>query len=329
MIAVWCWARHVCVQDLVPLERWHVEVLHLLIQQGNTWFEHLRDALQYMVTPKGMPRDMHLHPPESWQGPGQGSIQDKGWRALGLDLEAVVEEVIKEKRPITKYHGGQIERIFRRQSELWEHPSVKPALDRLDGHPVFGPIVKACREVWAGLAAVHREVNKGDANVHVVKATIDAFGKAQDVLAHHDTPKPCRHKAKFYDHALVGHVARDLEMLQPEGLSLVHFSSRPLEHGNKYLKQVHARMPEGGFAVAKMPKIAIMHRKLFALSKVGRRALYRSIAQEHAEDEAWAVQLQQDGTEEMDADSGSEPPSDMECEGDPQQEEMQGRYVTP
>jgi hypothetical protein len=273
-------ATLVHVQDLVPLSQWHIEVLHLLIQQGNSWFDQARAALQYMVEPSGNLRDMSRHPPETWPELKSGLGQAAIWRSQGLDLEAIIQEVLKIRRPLQKYHGGQLEKIYGQQHLIWEHPKISEALGKMSVDSVQSRVVTSVKSVWKCLSAVHREVHQAHPDVDVVKGYVSVFLREVDVLRSQDTPKPCRYRGKFYDHALASHVVKDLENLKGHDLGLVHFCTRSLEHNNRPLKALYSRIPAGGDPMQRSARIEIVYKRLFAMNRMLRRSCYKQMDSE-------------------------------------------------
>lgn len=268
------------VQDLVPLSHWHIEVLHLLLQQGNSWFDQLRACLQYLVEPSGSLRDRRLHPPHTWPDlkPGQG--QAAIWRSQGLDLEAVIAEVFNIRRPLQKFHGGQLEKLFGKQELMWQHPKIAAALAKMEGDQVASRVMSSVRAVWRCLAAVHREVHQAHPNVDAVKVHVGKFLHEVDFLRSTATPKPCRYRGRFYDHALASHVVKDLEVLHGHDLGLVHLCTRSLEHNNRPLKSLYQRIPSGGAPSQQSSgscRIEIVWKRLFAMNKMLRRSCYKQM----------------------------------------------------
>jgi hypothetical protein len=110
------------VQELIPPSRWYIEALHLRINTGNCWVEVACNTLQYLMNPDGTVRDRVQHPPGTWALAGSGSRQKQEWRGAGFDLEDHICTVLGDNlnRPITKWHGAQIEAIFKQHDKLWQ-----------------------------------------------------------------------------------------------------------------------------------------------------------------------------------------------------------------
>jgi enamine deaminase RidA (YjgF/YER057c/UK114 family) len=106
------------LQELIPPSRWHIETLHLILNTGNCWFEVARNVFQYLLTADGNVRDRKVEPPSTWNCASSGSRQSKVWRSSGYDFEALVVKVFGKsmKRPLTKFHGAQIETLFKKQA---------------------------------------------------------------------------------------------------------------------------------------------------------------------------------------------------------------------
>jgi hypothetical protein len=140
------------------------------------------------------------------------------------------------RRPLQKYHGGQLEKIYGQHDLIWEHPKLAAALSRMAGDRVCRQVMTSVKSVWKCLSAVHRGVRQAHPDVHLVKGYVGALLHEVDLLRGQNTPNPCRYRGKFYDHALASHVVKDLENLKGHDLGLVQFCTRSLEHNNRPLK---------------------------------------------------------------------------------------------
>jgi hypothetical protein len=134
--------------------------------------------------------------------------------------------------PPPKFHGGQLKKIYGQQNLIWEHPKTTVALCKMCGDSVWRQVATSVKSVWKCLSAVHREVHQAHPDVDVVKGYVSVFLREVDVLRSQDTPKPCRYRGTFYDHALASHVVKDLEILKGHNLGHVHFCTRSLEHNS-------------------------------------------------------------------------------------------------
>jgi hypothetical protein len=108
--------RSAMVVDFLPPDKWYIESLHLIINTGNGWLEVARSTFQYLLRPDGTVRDRKESPPDTWPLISSGSRQKKGWRAAGFDFEEHMVSVLgtSMRKPLTKYHGAQIEQAFKR-----------------------------------------------------------------------------------------------------------------------------------------------------------------------------------------------------------------------
>jgi hypothetical protein len=108
--------RSAMVVDFLPPDKWYIESLHLIINTGNGWLEVARSTFQYLLRPDGTVRDRKESPPDTWPLTSSGSRQKKGWRAAGFDFEEHMVSVLgtSMRKPLTKYHGAQIEQAFKR-----------------------------------------------------------------------------------------------------------------------------------------------------------------------------------------------------------------------
>jgi hypothetical protein len=75
-------------------------------------------VFQYLLTDDGNVRDRNAEPASAWHCASSGSRQSKVWRSSGYDFEALVVKVLGKsmKRPLTKFHGAQIETLFKKQA---------------------------------------------------------------------------------------------------------------------------------------------------------------------------------------------------------------------
>jgi hypothetical protein len=93
---------------------------------GKGWLEVARNCFQYLLMPDGKVQDRTIpgNQPNEWEQAIGGSRQTKEWRQAGLDYQKIVEGTVGGRsmcRPLTKYHGSQVERIFSGQDGLTEH----------------------------------------------------------------------------------------------------------------------------------------------------------------------------------------------------------------
>lgn len=229
------------------MERRWLEGLHLCLNTGNGFYELARDMLHYVLLPDGTPRD--LNSPDAaaadWPRPRSGSIQQPIWRSLGFDLQALVEEIWgpKLKLPLTKYHGVQVEQLFREQHKLWEHPKLA-RLGEVKGDA--GAAVAAMKDAWGALSSIHKQINMHPANIGVLEEAVSEFRAAVLTLEFPATPSPFRLKRKFYEHAILDHLLTQVRALQSMGLSMAIVSSRFLEANNRTVKARVHTLPGGG-----------------------------------------------------------------------------------
>jgi hypothetical protein len=111
----------------------------------------------------------------------------------------------------------------------------------------------------------------------LLKAYVGAFLDEEDLLRGQNTPKPCRYRGKFYDHALASHVVKDLENLKGHDLGPIHFCTRSLEHNNRPLKALYSRTPAGGDPMHHVVRIEIVWRRLFEMKRMLRRFCYKQM----------------------------------------------------
>lgn len=264
-----------------------IEALHLQINTGNSWFEVTRDCLQYALLPDaseardvGEPGNEHT----SWQLSNSGSIQTQGWLNAGFNFEELVSQTLQLKKPITKFHGAQIQTLFGRRQELWDAMESNggfAALRRSDV-PQFRELPDKLIALWDGLAAVHKAVDSWNPDLAALEATVTALQATQQWFYDRKQLRPFRALEKWYDHAVAVHVIDQMKRLSKRGFSLVSVSSRFLEHLNKTMKAVAQRLPGGGKAregEAHLPTVQAF-KKVFAVLAAGRAAVYEAYAKE-------------------------------------------------
>jgi hypothetical protein len=103
------------LQEQIPPSRWYIATLHLVLNAGNCWFEVARNVFQYLLAADGNVRDRKA---ETWHCASSGSRQSKVWRKSIYDFEALVVKLFGRslKGPLTKFHGAQIETLFKKQA---------------------------------------------------------------------------------------------------------------------------------------------------------------------------------------------------------------------
>jgi hypothetical protein len=236
------------LSELIPPSEWYLETLHLIINTGNCWFEVARNVFQYLLTNEGQVRDRVENPPDSWPQATSGSRQPQAWRDSGYDFEALITSVFGRKmsRPLTKYHGTQVETLFRQQDLLWEQEEFKVLLDRLHDDGEVGHIVTDLRHIFGALSVMHCELNKPNPDLQIMEQARAKFEACSKTFVCEGVLAPFAYKIKFYDHALMRHACMQTEKLQVLQLSLAKLSSKFLEANNKVVKAVMRRLPGGG-----------------------------------------------------------------------------------
>jgi hypothetical protein len=150
------------LSELIPPSESYLETLHLIINTGNCWFEVAHNVFQYLLTAEGQVRDRVKNRPDAWPQATSGSRQPQAWRDSGYDLQALITSVFRRKvsRPLTKYHGTQVETLFRQQDLLWEQEEFKVLLDCLHDDGEVGHIVTDRKHIFRALSIMHCELNK-------------------------------------------------------------------------------------------------------------------------------------------------------------------------
>jgi hypothetical protein len=99
-----------------------------------------------------------------------------------VTTSAGVQEVFNIRRPLQKYHSGQLEKIYGQQHFILEHHKLAAALSRMAGDSVCRRVMTSVKSVWKCLSAVHREVHQAYPDVDVVKGYVGAFLDEVDLL---------------------------------------------------------------------------------------------------------------------------------------------------
>lgn len=280
--------RACMVQDIIPSSRWYVEALHLIINTGNSWIELCRNTFQYLLTPECKVRDRMECPPESWERATSSSRQTKAWREAGFDFEGFVKGVLGSKlaKPLTKFHGSQIEAVFRRRDELWAAEPLRSGIEALKKDPEVSQLVGDLIGIFDNLSTVHKQVSIPNPDLQALRAAKTAFLSRVKTFEFEGTPAPCRYRLKFYDHAVISHVCDMSAALKEQGLSLAVVSSKFLEANNKVVKAVMRRLPGGGKrrdgSYAHLPLVQGLKRCV-AASFVKRQALYMEMSEGQGE----------------------------------------------
>jgi hypothetical protein len=112
-------------------------------------------------------------------------------------------------KPLTKNHLSQIAAVFKCQAELWDTPGpFSTTVQQLEKDDAVGVVVRDLKGVFAALSVVHKQVSIPDPD-------LDAMQKASQLFASNScartfefggTPRPCRYRLKFYDHAVINHI---------------------------------------------------------------------------------------------------------------------------
>jgi hypothetical protein len=170
------------LKDNIPRScRW-IEGLHLALNTGNSAYEHARNVLSLLMDNKGDARDSAAvaRAAESWTPPKSGSIQTPQFKGQGFDFQQHVEKVFgpKLKMPLTKFHGIQVETLFKQQSALWNAEPLKSALADLKEDRDLGVYIRDLQTAWAALSDIHSIVNSQPAQTDRLDAAVKQFAAA-------------------------------------------------------------------------------------------------------------------------------------------------------
>jgi hypothetical protein len=235
---------------------------------GNNMFDLIRNILNWMVTADGDVRGQaELVAPDRWERPRSGSRQSESWKRAGFDFEKYVATAVQGDmvRPITKFHGKQVELFFNNRSFLLPNrlggegkgmqafrstfvSRFAESFSRVVNdeehyaHKTFMSVV----QLMDALAIVSSQLNRAPANMDTLADAIERFANLRQFFLAEDTPLPCRYSERWYDHALVAHVLDQERSLQSLGLSLSMVSSRCVELQNAPIHAISRSLPGGG-----------------------------------------------------------------------------------
>lgn len=260
--------------------------------------------LHWTLLPNGLLRDLAsaAADPARWPQPNSGSIQKREWLALGFNLQKSVEDVHgpRLRRPLTKFHGNQVQKLFAEGQGLWAAESLQEPIARLKENARVGAIVTDLLTVWDALSQVHSVVNTHPADLGKLAQAVRRFRNGMSVFEFDKpggTPKPCLYRRKFYDHAIVDHLQEQAERLDSMGLSHAMTSSRYLEACNKYTKVYGRRLPGGGRdrESPMADPVFLILKHLFSHNFATRRAWYRRVQERRAAACPGAPEATEDG----------------------------------
>lgn len=278
--------RGCMVKELVPPSRWYLEALHLIINTGNGWIEVARNTFQYLLTAEGVARNRNEpgHSPEEWEQATSSSRQSKTWTAAGFDLEKHIKRVLGSKlaKPLTKFHGAQIEAIFRNQDMIWAAEPLASGLAELEKDDEAAAIVNDLKSTLEALGRVHQQVSIAKPDVAVMEQAVKQFGVSHKRFTSPQCLAPCRYRMKFYDHAILQHLLEQTRELGKFGMSLAMVSSKFLEANNKVVKAVMRRLPGGGRSRAGHAHLPLVQglKRCIAMATIGRPKLYKHMMEE-------------------------------------------------
>lgn len=241
------------LKGFIPMERRWIEGLHLCLNMGNAWYELARDVLHYLLLPSGEPRPQEERDSQAqtWPAACAGSIQRPSWLEKGFNFQLFLVAVLGAFmwRPLQKFHGSQIEALFRCYEQIWERPPLKDALDVLVHDKTVGLYVRDLLKGWKAVSRIHSLINTHPAKPAEMEEAVREYRQALSTFEFElpgGTPNPCFMKRKFYDHAALDHLVEQTKRLHEMGLSHAVVSSRWLENCNSPAKANARMMPGGG-----------------------------------------------------------------------------------
>jgi hypothetical protein len=221
------------MQDLIPLERRWLELLHMTLNVGNTWLKVARQALHFLLLPDGTPRNRaDLDPNHRVSAnplpPSPGKAKSFGKQ--GFDIIGAIYQELRIKEPLTDYHGGQLDRVFSQKGldKLFGNPKLARGLELLAMDPEVAPITASLKAVFHAIADLRSLVNHWDPDMAAVESAVASFTEHAAKLATADILAPCRYRWRLYCHAIAHHLLPQMRALHQVGLSLAQVSSRAL-----------------------------------------------------------------------------------------------------
>lgn len=301
------------MQGFVKPENVHFEVLHLTLNQGNCFWELTRNVLHWVFRPKSSnlcrsdnPGDYRVvdldeEPAELWPAPASGTIQPETWLEKGFDFQWFIESIFpsgKMSRPLTGYHGAQIELMFRERENVWGHSlmeglftQLRQAATKNDKYIPILEFVTTLPVLWDAISTCHAQLNSPAASLNCNKLASGieqfrdaaySFVEGKSVRNPKPVPKPFRYVLKAYDHILISHMLDEAIKLKRLGLAPVVMSSRFIEANNKNIKAMSRSLPGGGVKIDDNSHLPLVQcfKKLVASNSVERRAWYLKLAKE-------------------------------------------------
>jgi hypothetical protein len=126
------------------------------------------------------------------------------------------------RRPLTKYYGAQVEKIFRGQGALSERRLLYKDIACLTKDKEAVQIVdelRACLECLDALARMHQQVSIPRPDIQVLKAAVTSCRDSLRFFSSSVTLGSCRSTAKFYDGAIRDRIVEKCKRLPKYGLS--------------------------------------------------------------------------------------------------------------
>jgi hypothetical protein len=275
------------MQDVVPLQRRWIEILHMFLNVGNSWLGAMRAIVHHLFLPDCSRRDRLAYPADTWQVHHpipKGPTATPAFREHGLDIEKALEDLHGPgvKRGLGAFHGGQLALIFSRSGleKLFHETAVGKALYELEGDPEVATYVQGIRKILFAISGLRQEVFKPVPNMTRVQKHVRRFKKYSSRFCAVGVPKAYATRLKLYCHIIVQHLVPQMEELAGMGLSLAQMSSVGLEHNNRPVKR-HLRKLRGGG-----------RRRAFMAHKPLVQAFKRACARNHVGRMIWLQRLE-------------------------------------
>jgi hypothetical protein len=141
------------VQGVISENNYHVDLLHLRTSTGTQILDLRRDVYNFAVSNDGTEvRDLEANPANNWHPPRAGSRMDAQYLSQGMNVEALQYAVLRVKKPLQGYKGGEIETLLKGQSQMRAALADADKLLEASQHPWLRDAPKRVHAVGASPA---------------------------------------------------------------------------------------------------------------------------------------------------------------------------------
>jgi hypothetical protein len=275
------------VQGVISTENYHVDLLHLRTATGTQILDLRRDMYNFAVSNDGTDaRDLEANPASNWHPSRAGSRMDAQYVCQGMNVEALQYAVLRVKKPLQGYKGGEIESLLNGQSQMRTALEDADKLLEASQHPWLRDAPKRVHAVRASPAtmlhgrlyrlqpkSLDRVVSflcgSSAARVGAPAQVVDTLAEIHQVLQKHPCPVKdlellcakigpqvdwfIKHKLpafqttpRWYMHVLTCHIVDMAKAQAQRGLSPAITSSSFVEAAHKITKSILLSLPGGG-----------------------------------------------------------------------------------